>query len=54
MDYFHYRYKNWKPFEYMSLPAGQKRVAKTYMRLEIEDRNSRIEETEALLGSFSF
>lgn len=51
MDYFHYRYKNWKPFEYMSLPAGQKRIAEVYMRLEIEDKNRRMEEIETLFGS---
>lgn len=51
MDYFHYRYKNWKPFEYMSLPAGQKRIAEAYMRLEIEDKNRRMEEIETLFGS---
>ena len=50
MDYLHYRYKNWKPFEYMALPAGQKLVAKVYMHLEIEDKNSHIEEIESLLG----
>lgn len=51
MDYLHYRYKNWKPFEYMSLPAGQKRIAEAYMRLEIEDKNRRMEEIETLFGS---
>ena len=51
MDYLHYRYKNWKPFEYMSLPVGQKRIAEMYMRLEIEDKNRRMEEIETLFGS---
>lgn len=50
MDYLHYRYKNWKPFEYMSMPAGQKRVARVYMRQEIKDRNARIESIENIFG----
>lgn len=50
MDYLHYRYKNWKPFEYMSMPAGQKRVARAYMRQEIKDRNARIESIENIFG----
>lgn len=43
MDYLHYRFKNWKPFEYMNLPEGQKRVARVYMREELEDRDALIE-----------
>lgn len=46
MDYFHYRYKNWKPFEYMGMPEGQKLVARIYMRRELrekEERNRRME-----------
>ncbi|MFG6393848.1 MAG: hypothetical protein K1W24_06645 [Lachnospiraceae bacterium] len=50
MDYLHYRYKNWKPFEYMSMPAGQKRVARAYMQQEIKDRNARIENIENIFG----
>lgn len=50
MDYLHYRYKSWKPFEYMSMPAGQKRVARAYMRQEIKDRNARIESIENIFG----
>lgn len=38
MDYLHYRFKNWKPFEYMGLPEGQKRVARAYMRQEMRDK----------------
>lgn len=38
MDYLHYRFKNWKPFEYMGLPEGKKRVARAYMRQEIRDK----------------
>ncbi len=38
MDYLHYRLKNWKPFEYMCLPEGQKRMARAYMRQEMRDR----------------
>lgn len=45
MDYLHYCLKNWKPFEYMRLPEGQKRIARAYMRQEIrekEEENKRI------------
>lgn len=42
MDYLHYRFKKWKPFEYLNLPAGQRRAARVYMIKEIED----IEEPE--------
>lgn len=45
MDYLHYRFKNWKPFEYMSLPEGQKYVARAYMRQEMRDKE---EEYEAI------
>ena len=38
MDYLHYRFKNWKPFEYMGMPEGQKRVARAYMRQEMRDK----------------
>lgn len=38
MDYLHYRYKNWKPFEYLDLPEGQKRIARVYMRQELNDK----------------
>ena len=51
MDYLHYRYKNWKTFESMSLPAGQKRIAKVYMLLEIEDKNKRAEEIGGLFNN---
>ena len=38
MDYLHYRLKNWKPFEYMCMKEGQKRVARAYMRQETRDK----------------
>jgi len=38
IDYLHYRFKRWKPGEYMCLPEGQKRIARAYMRIEIEER----------------
>lgn len=40
MDYLHYRLKRWKPFEYLNLPEGQKRIARAYMRQEIRDREA--------------
>ncbi len=46
MDYLHYRFKNWKPFEYMSLPEGQKRIARAYMRQELRDKEERNKEIE--------
>ncbi len=49
MDYLHYRFKKWKPFEYMNLPEGQKRVARAYMRQEIRDS---AEEKKEILKSF--
>ncbi|MCI9078992.1 MAG: hypothetical protein HFH68_08725 [Lachnospiraceae bacterium] len=51
MDYLHYRYKNWKPFEYMSMPEGQKRMSRVYMVQEIEDKNKRLEEAGAPDGT---
>lgn len=39
MDYLHYRYKNWQPFDYIKLSAAKKRVARVYMKQEIQERN---------------
>lgn len=50
MDYLHYRFKNWKPFEYMNLQEGQKRVARAYMRQEIRDKKERNEEIQKAIG----
>jgi hypothetical protein len=50
MDYLHYRFKNWKPFEYMSLPEGQKRIARVYMRQETEDKNELYEQMSKMFG----
>lgn len=54
MDYLHYRFKNWKPFEYMSLPEGQKRIARAYMRAymrqELRDKEERNKEIEKAFG----
>ena len=53
MDYLHYRFKNWKPFEYMSLPEGQKRIARAYMRQEMEDKDELNEQILKMLGGAS-
>lgn len=50
MDYLHYRFKNWKPFEYMSLPDGQKRIARVYMRQELQDKDEVNEEIKKAFG----
>lgn len=50
MDYMHYRFKNWKPFEYMNLPEGQKRIARAYMRQELRDKEERNKEIEKAFG----
>lgn len=50
MDYLHYRYKGWKPFEYLNLPTGQKRIARIYMRQELEDKSEIYKELEKSLG----
>lgn len=50
MDYLHYRYKNWKPFEYMCLPEGQKRIARAYMRQELREKREEIEAINRALG----
>ena len=50
MDYLHYRLKNWKPFEYMSLPEGQKRIARAYMRQEMREREREIKEIQNATG----
>ena len=50
MDYLHYRFKNWKPFEYMSLPEGQKRIARAYMRQELREKEERNKEIEKAFG----
>lgn len=50
MDYLHYRFKNWKPFEYMNLPEGQKRIARAYMRQELRDKEERNKEIEKAFG----
>lgn len=47
MDYLHYRFKNWKPFEYMSLQEGQKRIARAYMQQEMRDKNELNEQIKA-------
>lgn len=44
MDYLHYRYKNWRPFEYMNLSEARKRVARAYMRQELRDKEERNKE----------
>ena len=44
MDYLHYRFKNWKPFE------GQKRIARAYMRQELRDKEERNKEIEKAFG----
>ena len=57
MDYLHYRFKNWKPFEYMNLPEGQKRIARAYMRQELrdkEERNKEIEKARKIYQFFEF
>lgn len=38
MDYLHYHFKNWKPFDYLNLPEGQKRIARVYMRQELAEK----------------
>ncbi len=50
MDYLHYRFKNWKPFEYMSLQEGQKRVARAYMRQEMRDKAEENKEIQKAIG----
>lgn len=50
MDYLHYRFKNWKPFEYMGLPEGQKRVARSYMKQELKEKEEITEQMENLMG----
>lgn len=50
MDYLHYRYKNWKPFEYLSLPEGQKRIARAYMRQEMEDKDELNQQISKIFG----
>lgn len=46
MDYLHYRLKGWKPFEYLNLKEGQKRVAAAYMHIEMEERTKHTEDLE--------
>ena len=53
MDYLHYRFKNWKPFDYMSLPEGQKRIARVYMRQELADKDEINEQINKMLGGGS-
>lgn len=50
MDYLHYRFKSWKPFEYMSLPEGQKRMAWAYMRQYLRDEEDRFERLKETAG----
>ncbi len=50
MDYLHYRFKNWKPLEYLNLPEGQKRVARSYMRQEIREKEEMNEEINRTMG----
>ncbi len=50
MDYLHYRFKNWKPFEYMNLPEGQKRVARAYIRQEMRDKAEENKEIQKAIG----
>lgn len=50
MDYLHYRFKNWKPLAYMSLPEGQKRVARAYMRQEMRDKEQEAKEIQKVTG----
>lgn len=50
MDYLHYRFKNWKPFEYMRLPEGQKCVARAYMRQELREKEEQEKEIRKAIG----
>lgn len=50
MDYLHYRFKNWKPFEYMRLPEGQKRIARVYMRQEMKDKEEENKTIQKAIG----
>ena len=50
MDYLHYRFKNWKPFEYMNLQEGQKRIARAYMRQELRDKKKEQRNRKAFGG----
>lgn len=50
MDYLHYRFKNWKPCEYLSLPEGHKRIARSYMRQEIRDKEERNRQIQKAIG----
>lgn len=50
MDYLHYRFKNWKPFEYMNLPEGQKRIAHVYMRQELREKEEIKKEIQRAAG----
>ena len=50
MDYLHYRFKKWEPFQFLSLSEGKKRVARAYMQQEMEDREKTNEEIQKSLG----
>lgn len=50
MDYLHYRFKNWKPFEYLHMPEGQRRIARAYMRIEVEEKIKNNREIQKELG----
>lgn len=50
MDYLHYRFKNWKPFEYLSLSEAKKCIARAYMRQELKDKEDRNKEIQKAFG----
>ena len=42
MDYLHYRYKKFEPFEYLKMSEAKKKVARAYMKYEIDERIAEI------------
>lgn len=50
MDFLHYRYKNWKPGEYIKSKIGCKKIARVYMQKELEDRQKLYEEILKMFG----
>jgi len=43
MMYLLFKFKGWEPSKYYWLPAGEKRIVRSFMKKEIEERNKEID-----------
>ena len=45
-----YRKKGWRPYEYLKMPYGEKKITRAFFLREIEDIEEEMKEMEAQYG----